>query len=66
MKWGTVCEDSARVTYLNYLNSTAPEALLSETGTWLINKKEIELIAASPDNIIDMNDSGSKHLTGKG
>lgn len=66
MKWGTVCEDSARVTYLNYLNSTAPEALLSETGTWLINKKEIEFIAASPDDIIDMNDSGSKHLTGKG
>lgn len=66
MKWGTVCEDSAQVTYLNYLNLPAPQAQLSKTGTWFIKKNETEFIVASPDDIIDMNGSGSKHLTGRG
>ncbi|KAL9983044.1 hypothetical protein ACROYT_G005168 [Oculina patagonica] len=64
MKWGTVCEDSAKVSYLSYLNSTAPKALLSETGTWHISKNETEFLAASSDDIVNMNGSGFKHLTG--
>ena len=36
MEWGTVCEDCAPVTYLQFLNDSCIDYTVYETGLWTI------------------------------
>ncbi len=66
MEWGTICEDNARITYLDYIGQTNPDSTVHETGLWVINWKGTEMIACSPDDIVEMDNTGIKPTSGRG
>ena len=66
MEWGTICEDNARVTYLDYIGQTNPYATVHETGLWVISWKGTEVIGCSPDDLVEMHSTGIKPTSGRG
>ena len=66
MEWGTLCEENARVTYLDYIAKTNPCATVHETGLWVINWRGTEMIACSPDDLVEMNGKGIHPTKGRG
>ena len=66
MEWGTICEDNARVTYLDYIGQANPHATVHEIGLWVIIWKGTEIIGCSPDDIVEMHSTGIKPTSGRG
>ena len=66
MEWGTLCKDNAMVTYLDYIGQTNPYATAYETGLWVINCKGTEMVACSPDDLVEMNGFGIHPTKGRG
>ena len=66
MEWGTICEDNASVTYLDYIGQTNPYATVHETGSWVISWKGTEVIGCSPDDLVEMHSTCIKPTSGQG
>lgn len=55
MKWGSMCQKSAMVTYIfKFLSRKYPKSKVSETGVHIINDENgIPWLASSPDGLVD-------------
>ena len=66
MEWETLYEENATVTYLDYIAQTNPCATVHENGLWVINWRGTEMIACSPDDLVEMNGMGIHQTKGRG
>ena len=66
MEWGTVCEDCAPVTYLQFLNDSCSDYTVYETGLWTIKHCNQDMFGFSPDDIVIINGMGMHGVSGRG
>lgn len=66
MEWGTICEDNARVTYLDYISQTSPYVTVPESGLSVISWKGTEIIGCPPRDLVEMHSTGIKPTSGPG
>ena len=61
MEWGSMCEDSAMMTYISqYLSKTHPKSKVSETAVYITNDDQgYSWLASSPDGLVKIKTTGS-------